>query len=63
MLLNLLLLQFYRSVPPPVRLVMTYSALIAMSSYQAVEWSSRRESQFSSRQELMDKCALDLDWP
>lgn len=60
---SLFLLQFFQSVPPPVRLVMTYSALIVMSSFQAVEWSSRRVSQFNSRQELMDVSRLALDLP
>jgi len=63
MLSRLILLQFSQYVHPPVLLVTTYSALIATLSYQAAASSSRPESQFSSRQELMGVLRLALDSP
>lgn len=59
---GLYLMQIFQSVPPPERLVMTYSVLTTTSSFLATEWLSRRASVSSSPQELMDVLHLAQDW-
>lgn len=63
MYLNLLLLQFCRSVPPPVRLATTCALSTLMLSSLAVASSSRRESQSNFQSEPTDALRLALDWP